>query len=503
MDTKQLRLGYYDSQISPEQIKTGLLLANFSTSAFIIRMLLLATPGIPSINWLRVAQGGLLVIAVGAVISFRYVLQYKKHLNSFGATEAIFLLIAVVIAIGFFNVGLDNKDGMDNYSYFLVVSLVGIIGNYPMRMLIWIASVTSYIASNWVISTQHSGSFWAGSIYFATTLLIVTLMIGAIMSTLAGRNRLRITINSMVAHCCKFSSMEQAYAEAVKLIPFAVPSIAVVAFVGNSPDSNRNILGFWTQENILPQDILQDDELQELLVSSSITTNAKYLIMPAGFTEIGEIFLVVRRKKTMGYSSRYPDEVAYFIGGGLLRINSEVANLSRLTKESLTDSLTGLANRRALELRLDSETSHSHRSNSPLVIVMLDLDNFKTINDTYGHQMGDEILRRLAVLMTARIRRQDMSARYGGEEFLLILPDTDIDGAVNLIEELMREFKAVTDSINLSKSLSVTFSSGIALFEPGESVDSFVYRSDQALYMAKRTGKNRYVIAEQQSIVQN
>lgn len=498
-----MRLGFYDSEISPEQIKTGLLLANFSTSALIIRMLLLAIPGIPSINWLRVAEGSLIVVAVGGLITFRYLLQSKKQLNTFGAFESIALIVAVVIAIGFFNVGLNNKDGMDNYSYFLVVTLVGIIGNYPMRILIWVASVFSYLISNWLITPVHSGAFWTSSVYFSTTLLIATLMIGAIMSTLAGRNRLRITVNSMVAYCCERSSMEEAYSEAVKLVPFAVPSRAVLAFIGNSPNSNKRVLGFWSEEPLNPKDILDDEELQNIVVNSSIKTTPKYLVIPAGFTEIGEIFLVVLRKRALGYASRYPDEVSYFIGGGLLRINSEVTNLSRLTKESLTDSLTGLANRRALELRLDAEVSRASRSNSPLTVIMLDLDNFKNINDTYGHQLGDEILKNLATLLTARIRGQDMAARYGGEEFLLILPETDIRGAVNLVEELMGGSNLITDPIEFNEPISITFSCGISLLNPKETVESIVFRSDQALYQAKRAGKNRYVVSEQQSVSQD
>ncbi len=495
MGKNKINLGFYDSQVNPEQIRTGLLISIIAIGALVVRMILLAVPGIPIINWSRLSEGGIIIGIVGTIVTSRYALYNRKKIAHFGPVESTLLLIAVVIAVGFVNVGLDNSNGIDNYSYFLVLTLVGIIGNNQMRFAVWIFAIASFLASNWYISPVHSGPFWASFIYFSVTLFLINLMIGVIMSTLAGRNKLRISINSMVTHCCNFSSIEEAYNEAVKLLPFAVPSLAVIAFIGNGPNTNKQILGFWSKSKLDPQELLANSELQELVAQSAILTNPKYLVIPSGFTEIGEIFLVILREKSFGYLSRYPDEVAYLIGGGLLRINSEVSNLSRLTKESLTDSLTGLANRRALDIRLTAEVNRSIRSKAPLTIILLDLDNFKLVNDTYGHQVGDEILRSIAAILATRIRGQDLATRYGGEEFMLILPDTNITGAIDLIEELMKSTTSIKQEVG-SQPLNVTFSSGIAMLNPDENIDSLIYRSDQALYEAKSRGKNCYVVSD-------
>lgn len=178
---------------------------------------------------------------------------------------------------------------------------------------------------------------------------------------------------------------------------------------------------------------------------------------------------------------------------GSLRIERDQLEVAlRLTEAlSLTDELTGLPNRRGFVRRLDQEISRSQRSGQPLTMVLLDIDNFKDINDAHGHYVGDMVLRCYAQSMVREFRQHDLLARYGGEEFVLLLPETLLDEAINAAKKLSRRIQreplvASGTHINLP-----TFSAGIASRHPGEPASAFINRADQALYLAKRKGRNR------------
>ena len=113
---------------------------------------------------------------------------------------------------------------------------------------------------------------------------------------------------------------------------------------------------------------------------------------------------------------------------------------AQLEALSITDPLTGLANRRRLMSRLDEETSRARRYKTPLSVVMIDIDHFKQVNDTHGHAMGDEVLRNIGAMLKASVRTTDLAARYGGEEFTLVLPHTDIPAAIQVAENLRVRF---------------------------------------------------------------
>ncbi|HXY45903.1 MAG TPA: GGDEF domain-containing protein [Acidimicrobiales bacterium] len=153
-----------------------------------------------------------------------------------------------------------------------------------------------------------------------------------------------------------------------------------------------------------------------------------------------------------------------------------------------TDELTGLPNRRRLFEVLHREASRAKRSGRAFSITMLDLDNFKSYNDRFGHAAGDHLLRLFAERTVSRLRGQDLIARYGGEEFCLVLPETDAAGAATLVEAL-RRVGAGVDPLGER----VTFSAGIATWDMEESIDDLVLRADTSLYAAKETGRDRIV----------
>jgi diguanylate cyclase (GGDEF)-like protein len=154
--------------------------------------------------------------------------------------------------------------------------------------------------------------------------------------------------------------------------------------------------------------------------------------------------------------------------------------------EARIDALTGLANRRALEEVLAAEISRAQRFAHQLAVVLLDLDRFKQINDSFGHGAGDVMLRAVSRLLTSLARQGDTVARWGGEEFVVVLPETDLAGAQRFAERLRRTIEA--QSVG---DMRTSASCGVAIMVPEDSVEALLGAADQALYQAKSNGRNR------------
>lgn len=163
-----------------------------------------------------------------------------------------------------------------------------------------------------------------------------------------------------------------------------------------------------------------------------------------------------------------------------------------LQSMATTDMLTGLINRRYFDRRLAEEIARAKRHESNLTLALFDIDFFKRINDTYGHIVGDRILKELGELVLANIRECDISARYGGEEFALILPETTQIEASDLLERLRQLIESYTFMKDETPVL-VTISVGIAQFDPEYTPEDFIKQADAALYQAKKTGRNKVI----------
>ena len=172
----------------------------------------------------------------------------------------------------------------------------------------------------------------------------------------------------------------------------------------------------------------------------------------------------------------------------------------RTKKLAVTDGLTGISNRPSMEQALQNEFERSMRYNTPLSVVLLDVDNFKDVNDTYGHQKGDEILVAVASLLKTFCRANDIAARYGGEEFLMILPQSNAQGAFKIAERVREEMMKLNFTGNES-NFSVTTSCGVAELDRDfvENTDQLVSMADQALYEAKNSGRNKTIIGHPES----
>ena len=167
--------------------------------------------------------------------------------------------------------------------------------------------------------------------------------------------------------------------------------------------------------------------------------------------------------------------------------------LRRLSEEVSTDVLTEVANRRGLMQAFDIETARLDRQGGELAIGLLDIDNFKKLNDTLGHSVGDMALKSLAGHVQAQLRAVDIVARFGGEEFVVLLPGVPVDEAQVTLTRLQRTLTASL-FMHDGREVFVTFSAGVTRFRPGEPLESALERADEALYEAKRTGKNRTCI---------
>ncbi|HSM94900.1 MAG TPA: PleD family two-component system response regulator [Rhizomicrobium sp.] len=172
-------------------------------------------------------------------------------------------------------------------------------------------------------------------------------------------------------------------------------------------------------------------------------------------------------------------------------------NVQLSLEMAITDQLTGLHNRRYMARHLDNLISSAQKSGKPLSFLIMDIDHFKSVNDTHGHDIGDEVLREFANRISANIRGIDLACRYGGEEFVVVMPDTDVEFAATIAERLRKSVE--TTPIEISRApttLNVTISIGIAVSQgEGDNAEKLLHRADQALYRAKREGRNRIVRA--------
>ena len=194
-------------------------------------------------------------------------------------------------------------------------------------------------------------------------------------------------------------------------------------------------------------------------------------------------------------NSRASERAMYDANERLLVQLAEIQALqARLAEAAIRDSLTGLFNRRYLDETLEREVSRARREGYPLSLVMVDIDNFKDINDTFGHQAGDEVLRSWARLLRADVRAEDLPCRYGGEEFLVLLPNMPLAAAAERAEDWRRTL-AATDIPFGNFKLRCTASFGLAGYpQDGKEPDELTACADRALYVAKQRGRNRVEI---------
>ncbi len=222
--------------------------------------------------------------------------------------------------------------------------------------------------------------------------------------------------------------------------------------------------------------VVSDGDRRKLTQALEMGVN-DYLTRPVDKNEL------IARVRTQLRKKRYADRLRH--------------NVQLSLEMAITDQLTGLHNRRYMSRHLDNLVAGAQKSGKPLAFLIMDIDHFKSVNDTYGHDIGDEVLRDFAGRISANVRGIDLACRYGGEEFVVVMPDTDFSFALTIAERLRKGVEETPFIISRDPSkLSVTISIGIAAsLRDGDAADALLHRADQALYRAKREGRNRVVAA--------
>lgn len=203
---------------------------------------------------------------------------------------------------------------------------------------------------------------------------------------------------------------------------------------------------------------------------------------------LGCVDELLQGQRALGNKLRGSKDYLQLVKSDSERLRDE---LNKVRLLSLTDEFTGLPNRRAFIRRLDDEIGRSQRYTTPLALVMIDLDEFKTINDTRGHAAGDEVLRCYASEVLSVFRHHDMVARYGGEEFSVLLPNTAGEDALSAMRKVQERVASILCEYEGHKLKLPTFSAGLTLYVAGESPTALIDRADRTLYTAKRLGRNR------------
>lgn len=163
--------------------------------------------------------------------------------------------------------------------------------------------------------------------------------------------------------------------------------------------------------------------------------------------------------------------------------------LDKTEEMAICDSMTGLYNHLFIVSRLDEEIGRSLRYHTPLSVIILDVDHFKKINDTFGHLMGDTVLKQVSRSIKSQCRTVDKIGRYGGDEFLIILPETSLENAAILAKRLQERIEGLT----FDEPVEITISQGIAQYEQGDTINTLIDRADTHLYSAKHSGRNQFV----------
>jgi len=261
-----------------------------------------------------------------------------------------------------------------------------------------------------------------------------------------------------------------------------------------------------TREKVVINDVSHDPLTRKFGKELRAAKVAALLVIPIGLFDEnnGSLFLRAARSsegfglREVSFCEIVAEAASNALERGHLFESIQRAN-ERLAHLAVTDGLTGLYNHRFFRERIQEEVERARRYSQPLSCMIFDIDNFKKINDTYGHLQGDAILREMANCTAATVRKSDIVARYGGEEFVVIMPQTDIVGATANADRLITALRAQVHR-GFPPGFKATVSIGVAIFEHETMLEaeSLIRLADGALYEAKRTGKDRVVVATSQ-----
>jgi diguanylate cyclase len=210
--------------------------------------------------------------------------------------------------------------------------------------------------------------------------------------------------------------------------------------------------------------------------------------------ELGEVqqALLLQVTAVLEANSRLEDDLVYT----RLQMREQAIEIDKERKESRTDCLSGVSNRKGFAEKMALMVAEARHEDHPLSLVLVDVDHFKWINDTHGHQAGDRVVAQVGKFFYDNLTEADFVARYGGDEFALLIPQRELSDAVAVCERIRVEITRVNFGTNAGQEVAVTFSIGVALLEVDEAAEDLFERADKALYGAKENGRNKVYVME-------
>lgn len=245
-------------------------------------------------------------------------------------------------------------------------------------------------------------------------------------------------------------------------------------------------------------------DVSNLMENVRVTTNEFTGNLKSATKELGDVAVPENVQKVLDRITQetqrmlsYNEELERRLDQSSMMMGEIKRDMERIRREAITDGLTGLANRKAFDEQINRLCREAKRDGEIFSLIMIDIDHFKAFNDTYGHQVGDQVLRLVAMTLVNEVKGQDMAARYGGEEFAIILPGTNVNAARAAAENLRKavEKKEVINRATGDHLGQITVSLGVAQFYGNEDVEDLIRRSDMALYSSKNKGRNQVSMA--------
>ncbi len=502
---------FFDEEVGEEHIEVGVRLGATGLSMWFVSAVsswILAHRY--GWQWGDTAMVGAAAVGVVYLTSKIRELSRTRNLNSISASPNLVFGIVVLLA-GSSLVATTDRGAGNIYLFPLlaVIIFVAIIGDTVMRLSMW--AICSIGTSLSLLAQHFRGtSLVVNTLVYAAGYASVISMVAQINSWFIGRYEARDALKKIAEETSSATDLREALRRCAPVIcsMFRSEWLTVVEFGehGNLsvfmswfPHGNESVQSLGAEPDtelnyLMAEEIKGVGSLPQLLENSEHThgnvLTREFAIVHFGFTDAGEMMLVAKLSKQSRMRRSLMEDVTDALASILLRVSWRISYFGNLKEEVRQDPLTGLANRRALSERVETEMSRAARFGSKLAVAILDVDYFKAYNDQFGHAEGDQLLRSMAEMMSDRVRGQDLVVRYGGEEFCVLLPDTDPEGAERLINKL----RQMTYTVPGRKRVSL--SGGVAIWDGSESFDELMKRADDALYVAKKMGRNRVVFAE-------
>ena len=440
--------------------------------------------------------GAMVCIGISVIYAASFMVLTNGKSNFTAQAVMVFVMVCLAIAaLGLLELSSSNKYGTYTPAVLVGVVFVSIIGDHRMRIAVDVYAVGMVGAVGWLTGLRGT-SLVAVVLVYASTIIIITWITTRTVGTLNENINFRRSISVLDDAfdgsgpgdaATNSDIIRAAYDQGLPFVTSVIPASRVAVFARHGRAGAIATVSTWPGDTGSCADLSALPEVAEALHADAILVRPGYCFIPIGYCDEGELVMVIERSDRSDKAVRRTREGAELIASSFLHATSRANFVSGLQVESRTDPLTGLANRRSLYERIEIEMAHALRSESPLSLAMIDLDYFKNYNDTHGHVAGDTLLRSIAALMISNIRGQDLAARYGGEEFCLVLPDTDLVGAYDLLEKLRAGGREATTDFG------VTLSAGLTSWDGLEDTTSFIERADAALYRAKNSGRDRVV----------